>query len=60
MFPLDLPIFYKVIPNFAHILGSYIIASSKIKKVTLINTFLGSLFIYFPLSNNMECLVEIF
>ena len=35
-------------PILPHILGSYIIASSKIKKkVMLINTFLGSVFYYF-------------
>ena len=35
-------------PILPHVLGSYIIASSKIKKkVILINTFLGSLFYYF-------------
>ena len=35
-------------PILPHILGSYIIASSKIKKkVILINTFLGSVFYYF-------------
>ena len=35
-------------PILPHILGSYIIASSKIqKKVILINTFLGSFFYYF-------------
>ena len=37
-------------PILPHILGSYIIASSKIKKnVILLNTFLGSLFYYFLL-----------
>ena len=37
-------------PILPHILGSYIIASSKIKKkVILINTFLGSFFYYFSL-----------
>ena len=35
-------------PILPHILGSYIIASSKIKKkIILINTFLGSVFYYF-------------
>ena len=35
-------------PILPHVLGSYIIASSKIKKkVILINTFLGSVFYYF-------------
>jgi len=35
-------------PILPHVLGSYIIASSKIKKkVILINTFLGSFFYYF-------------
>ena len=37
-------------PILPHVLGSYIIASSKIKKkVILINTFLGSFFYYFSL-----------
>jgi len=37
-------------PILPHVLGSYIIASSKIKKkVILINTFLGSFFYYFLL-----------
>lgn len=37
-------------PILPHFLGSYIIASSKIKKkIILINTFLGSLFYYFIL-----------
>ena len=35
-------------PIIPHVLGSYIIASSKIKKnIILINTFLGSIFYYF-------------
>ena len=38
-------------PILPHVLGSYIIASSKIKKkIILINTFLGSFFYYFFLS----------
>ncbi len=45
------PLYILVIRSFPilpHVLGSYIIASSKItKKVILINTFLGSFFYYF-------------
>jgi len=38
----------RTFPILPHVLGSYIIASSKIKKkVILINTFLGSFFYYF-------------
>ena len=40
----------RTFPILPHVLGSYIIASSKIKKkVILINTFLGSFFYYFLL-----------
>ena len=40
-------IIMRSLPILPHILGSYIIASSKIKKkIILINTFLGSLFYY--------------
>ena len=40
-------IIIRSLPILPHILGSYIIASSKIKKkIILINTFLGSLFYY--------------
>ena len=40
-------LFIRSFPILPHILGSYIIASSKIKKkVILINTFLGSFFYY--------------
>ena len=57
--PLDfLYINHKILPNLPHILGSYIIASSKIKKIKPIKYTIRLFFLlYFSLFYNRDCLI---